>query len=159
MPSIPSSSFKTKPAKGKVQIIMNDDEIFHLQVEKIGCLFHRFSTSIHERHWFGQEDLLEIDPSCSVKGSETFGADRNVVYLGDTIHDLKPNIMPAHSILGSRIPQAYDDFHIRLFFLLLLFLLLLLLYLSSFHDLWSRYFRNLLLYRWGHDCGDGEVRV
>jgi hypothetical protein len=72
-------------------------------VEKIGCLFNRFSTSIHERHWLGKDDLLGIDPSCSVKGSETFGADRNVAYLCDTIHNLKSNIMPAHSILGSRI--------------------------------------------------------
>jgi hypothetical protein len=95
--------FKTKPTEGKIQIIMNDDDVFHPQVEKIGCLLDRFSTSIHERHWLGQEDLLEIDPSCPVKGSETFGADRNVAYLCDTIHDLKSNIMPAHSILGSTI--------------------------------------------------------
>jgi hypothetical protein len=103
MSSIPPSLLKTKPAEGKIQIIMNDDNIFHPQVEKIGCLLNRFSTSIHERHWLGQDHLLEIDPSCPVKGSETFGADRNVAYLCDTIHDLKPNIMPAHSILGSRI--------------------------------------------------------
>ena len=81
MSSIPSSSFKTKPAKGKVQIIMNDDEIFHPQVEEVNYLFDRFPTQIHERHWFRQDNLLKIDPSCSVVGSETFGADRNVVCL------------------------------------------------------------------------------
>jgi len=54
---------KTKPAEGKIQIIMNDDNIFHPQV-KNRLSFNRFSTSIHERHWLGQDHLLEIDPSC-----------------------------------------------------------------------------------------------
>ena len=136
---------------------MNNDEIFHPHVEKIACLLDRLSTSIHERHWFGQDDLLEIDPSRPIKGFETFGADRNMVCLGDTIYDLKSNIMPAHSMLGSRIAQTHDDLHSRLFFFLLP--LLLLLDLSSFHSLRSRCFHGLLLYHGGHDGGDGEVGI
>ncbi len=161
MSSVSSPLFETKPAEGEIQIIMNDDEIFHFEVEKVGHLFDRFSTSIHERHWFGQDDLPGVDPSRPVEGAETSGADRNVVRLGDTIDDLESNIVPAHSILGSRITQAHDDLHTRLFFFLLLLLLLflLLLLLSPFNRLRSHCFHSLLLYRRGHDRGDGKIRL
>ena len=158
MSSIPPSSFKTEPAERKVQIVMNDDEIFHPQAEKIGCLLHRFSASIHECHWLGNDDLLGIDPSCTVNGAKTSGADRNVVDLSESIHDLKTNIVPAHSILGSRVAQAHDDLHIGLFFCLLR-LCLFLLHLSPFYSLRNHCFRSLLLYRWRHDGGDGEIRI
>lgn len=127
-------------------------------MEKVGRLFDRFSASIHERHWLEQDDLPRIDASGSISGAKTSGAHRNVAYLGDTIHDLKSNIMPAHTILSSRVAQAHDDLHIWLFFGLLP-LFLLLLDLGPFHSLRNHYFRNLLLYHGGHDCGDGEIRV
>jgi len=136
---------------------MNNDEIFHLQAEKISCFFDRFSTSIHERHWLGQDDLLQIDPSCPVKGFKTFGADRNVVYLGNSIHDLESNIVAAHSILGSRIAQTHDDLHIRLFLFLLR--LLLLLDLGPLYSLGCGCFSNLFLYHGRHDGGDGKIGI
>lgn len=67
VPSVPSSPFKAKIAKGKIQIVMNDDEIFHPDVEKVGDLFNRLATSIHERRGFRQDNLLTIDPSCAVE--------------------------------------------------------------------------------------------
>src|SRR4030043_568614 len=132
---------------------MDNDQIFHPQAKKISRLFNRFPAPIHEGHWLYQNDLLRIDPSCSVKRFETFNADRNVVYFGGTPHYLKSNIMPGPSIRDSRIPQSNDDLHIRLFF----FLLLLFLYLSPFSSLRSHCFHNLLFHHRGHNGGDGKV--
>jgi len=126
-------------------------------VEEIRCLFDRFSTPIHEGHWLSQDNLLRIDTACFIEGPEAFGTDRKVAYFGETIHYLKPNIVPAHSIRSSRIAQSYDDLHIRLFFFLLLFLLLL--YLRPLNGLRSHCLHNFLLHHRRHDRRNRKVSL
>src|SRR4030042_1007465 len=148
MPSISSSLFKAKSSKGEIQSIMNNHQISYPQAKVIDYFFNRFATPIHKGQWLSKDDLLRMNPPCSVKGFGTFDTDRNMVDFGKTIHYLKSNIMPGHLILNSRIPKSYDDLHIQLFFFLLL---LLFLYLSSFSNFWSHCFYNLLLHHRWHD--------
>jgi hypothetical protein len=81
--------------------------------------FYRLSTPVHKGHRFDKNDPLRIDPSYAIEGFETFSGDENVVYFGEPIHYLKPDIVAGSFIVDPGIPQSYDDFHMRLFFLLL----------------------------------------
>jgi len=92
---------------------MDDDQIFHSRAKKRECLFYGFSASIHKGHRFGEDDLLRIDPSCSVEGFETSMRDEDVVYFGKSIRHQKSDIVSVPPVVDSRIPQSYDDLHTR----------------------------------------------
>ena len=83
---------------------MNHNQIFHTELEKIGCLLDGFPAPVHIGDWLGEDDLLRIDASCPVQGFKALGVDRKVAYLGETIYYLKSDVMPAHSIPDPRIP-------------------------------------------------------
>jgi len=135
---------------------MNDDLIFYSSLKKIDCFFYRLSTPIHEGHRFDKDDPLGVDRPCSTEGFETFNGDENVVYFGEPIHYLKPDIVSGPLVVDPGISQSHDDFHIQLFFLLLL----LLLHLFPFSCFCNYLFHYLLLfYHRRHDSGDGKVGI
>lgn len=140
---------------------MNDDQTLHSNMKKIDRFFYCFSTQIHEGHRFDKSDFLSIDLTFSVEGFKASCGNKDVIYLGESIHHLKSDIVSAHLVADPRIPESYNDFHPRLFFLLFFFLLLLLLlYLCPFSSLCNHLFHYLLLLdHRRHDSGDGKVGV
>ena len=156
MSSFASSPFKTKPSKQKIQIVMNDNQIFYPSLEKMERFFYCLSTPVHKGHRFDKDDTFSIDPSCSIERFVTFGGNKNVVYFGEPIHYLKPDIVSCPTIVDPRIPQSYDDFHTRLFFLLLLLLLLCLCLRSCLRN---HLLDHLLLNNRRHHGGNGKVGI
>ncbi len=58
MTSIPSLLLESEFSRGKVQIVVNDDQILRGGSEEVNDTLDRLSTEIHEGVGFNKKDLL-----------------------------------------------------------------------------------------------------
>src|SRR3990170_210933 len=149
MPSVPSPPFDSKPSKRKVQIVVDDDQIFPLHPKKMNHFLDGLSTPVHVGQRFGEDDGLGMDRSFSEEGLKASSVGEDMVCFGESVHCLKSDVVPVPLVVGPWVPQTYNDFHIRLFFLLFLRFLLL-LHLCPFSSHLCNYlFHYLFLsHRW-----------
>ena len=107
-----SSKFQSNFRNRKIYLIMDDKNIFRINLIKMSYLLYRSSRTIHIQEWFCYNNLFSIHKTFSYLSSSLFLQTPCSSPLSDQIiNNHKTYCMPMFCIVFSWITQSYNEFH------------------------------------------------
>ena len=99
------------PAKGQIEIIVDDDEITGGDRKEAEELSDSRAATVHESLRFDQEDLFPVRLPLADQGVMLFLFNRDVIFRGDPIHNQETQVVPGPRIFPAWVTQTENNLH------------------------------------------------
>ncbi len=108
---MPPSLLHPDGAVREVEVIVDDNDVVEVALEKGNDPADRGAAQVHERPRLRQHDRRPGDVAFPGIGVKLLAPQGNSVFLGQLIKDEKPHVVPGELVPVSRIPESYDELH------------------------------------------------
>ncbi len=108
----PTAAFDPDLAGGKVDLVMQHDDVAGGNLVKTGSFAYRQPRFIHECMGFDRQHLFPVDPTFRCLAVEAFARGAEIVTVNDRIKRHEPDIVAVARIFDARITETNEKLHL-----------------------------------------------